>query len=213
MSFPAKVATVILLSLASLARGSGNKVTFDDQGFCRIDGKRFFPIGVWVYNVNADVLADLHEHRFNTIVGNGVKPADIAAIEKHGLMIIPPGSDEFIKAAKNSSSLLAWYLDDEPEEHNTPPEQVKKMYDALRAKDADHPIGLTHCQLIAPAKFKDACDFTMTDVYPVTANRDWPLSAVGQYTDEPRRVHGKNWTNFTFIQTFGGPESDGGKLA
>jgi hypothetical protein len=207
-------ALLSLLTACSFVRAaSGTKVTFDEQGCCRVDGKRFFPIGVWMYDISPTVLADLHEHHFNTIVGNGVKPTDLATIEQHGLMLIPPGSDDFIKAAKSSPALLAWYLNDEPEEHNTPPEQVKKEYDALRAKDSDHPIGLTHCQLSAPAKFKDACDFTMTDVYPVTAQRDWPLAAVGKYTDEPRRVHGPGWPNFTFIQTFGGPDSDGGKWA
>src|SRR4029078_5710465 len=60
---------------------------------------------------------------------------------------------------------------------------------------------------------KDACDFTMTDVYPVTANRDWPLSAVGQYTANTRAVHGPHLPDFTFIQTFGGADSDGGKWA
>jgi hypothetical protein len=212
MSVTAKIFVLASLALSISAPGA-TRIAFDEQGLCRVDGRRFFTIGVWVYNIDPAVLADLHEHRFNTVVGNGIKPADVPAIEQHGLMLIPPGSDEFIKAAKTSPALLAWYLNDEPEEHNIPPEQVKKEYDALKRKDADHPIGLTHCQLIAPAKFKDACDFTMTDVYPVTANRDWPLAAVGQYTDEPRRVHGPAWGNFTFVQTFGGPDTDGGKWA
>jgi hypothetical protein len=204
---------ILLLTCAPCAMAGGVKVTFDDRGDCCIDGKRFFPIGIWVYNLDTNVMADLHEHRFNTIVGGGFKPADLGLIEQHGMMCIPLSSDEFIKSARSSPSLLAWYLEDEPEEHGMSPAQIKQRYDALKATDADHPIGLTHCELAGPPKYKDACDFTMTDVYPITANREWPISAVGRYTDGPRQVHGANWPNFTFIQTFGGPDSDGGKWA
>jgi hypothetical protein len=212
VNIPAKLFLIALFASAVCANGA-TKVTFDDHCLCRIDGRRFFPIGVWVYGIDANVLADLHEHRFNTVVGNGIKPADVPAIERHGLMMIPVASDDFVKAAKDSSALLAWYLNDEPEEHNTPPEQVKKDYDALKAKDGDHPIGLTHDTLHGPRLYNGSCDFTMTDVYPVTANRDWPLSAVGQNTANTREVHGPGWPNFTFVQTFGGPDSDGGKWA
>src|SRR4051794_35331458 len=119
----ARIFVLVLLAVHATTAGAATKVTFDDQGLARVDGKRFFPIGVWVYNIDPAVLADLHEHRFNTVVGNGIKPADVPAIEQHGLMLIPPRTDDFVKAAKNSPALLAWYLNDEPEEHNIPPEQ------------------------------------------------------------------------------------------
>jgi hypothetical protein len=204
------VAVLLLSATVALA---GTKVDFTKDGTCRVDGKPFFPIGVWVYNLDPAVMADLHEHRFNTVLGNGLLPKDLPLVEKHGMMCIPMASDEFVKAAKDSPSLLAWYLTDEPEEHNETPEQVHASYLALKAKDPNHPIGITHDMLSGPPKYKGSCDFTMTDVYPVTKDRDWPLNAVGGYTDGPRNVHGKGWPNFTFIQTFGGPESDGGKWA
>ena len=180
---------------------------------CRVDGRPFFPIGCWLYSLDTDVMADLHEHRFNTVLGNGIKPADLPLIEKHGLMCIPMASDEWFAAAKDSPALLAWYLIDEPEEHGTPPEDVRRLYDALKAKDGSHPISITHNQLAGPPKYKGSCDLTMTDVYPVTRKRDWPLSAVGAYTDGPRQVHGPGWPNFTIVQTFGGAETDGGLWA
>src|SRR5438067_1675975 len=134
MRLAATFVSLALLSLAPTLRGA-TKVTFDDQGFCRVDGKRFFPIGVWVYGIDSNVLADLHEHHFNTVLGNGLNPRDVPAVEQHGLMMIPMASDEFLKAAKNSPSLLAWYLNDEPEEHDTAPELVKKDYQGFKAKD------------------------------------------------------------------------------
>src|SRR4051794_25446990 len=200
------------LALSITTSAHAAKVDFDSQGFLRVRGKPFFPIGCWVYNMDQSILADLHEHHFNTVVNFGFKPQDIKLFEAHGLMAIPPATDEFLKL-KDSPAVLAWYLEDEPEEHNVAPQDLKKRYETMKAKDKDHPIGVTHDTLHGPAVYKDCSDFTMSDVYPVTADRQWPMNAVGMYTERPREVHGKNWTNLTFVQTFGGPDSDGGKWA
>lgn len=207
------VACVFAAIFAAPERASAVKVDFAADGTCRVGGEAFFPIGIWVYGLDPAVMADLHEHRFNTVVGNGFGPDTLPLIERHGMMCIPMGTDAWVKAAKDSPALLAWYLTDEPEEHGVKPEEVRRMYDELKQKDAEHPIGITHCQLVGPQRYKGSCDFTMTDVYPVTRDRDWPLKAVGEYTAGPRQVHGPGWPNFTFIQTFGGPETDGGQWA
>jgi hypothetical protein len=197
-------------SLPALA----HKVDFAPDGTCRIDGKPFFPIGVWVYGLNPDVYADLDEHRFNMVLGNSLKPADLPEIEKRGLMCAPMGTDDWVAAAKDSPSLLGWYLEDEPEEHNVKPEDLRRKYDALKAKvGTDHPIGVVHNQTIGPKVYKGSSDFTMTDVYPVTGKRDWPLNAVGSYTANARAINGPQWPTFTAIQTFGGPDTDGGLWA
>src|SRR4051794_1821965 len=177
------VLVLLLLVGSTSTLAAGTKVTFDETGRCRVDGRPFFPIGMWVYGIDSNVIADLHEHHVNTVVGSGLQPKDIPALEKHGLMCIPAGTDAFFAAAKESPSLLAWYLTDEPEEHNEKPEDVRRKYDALKAKDADHPIGITHDMLIGPERYNGSCNFTMTDVYPVTRDRGWPLKAVGAYTD------------------------------
>jgi hypothetical protein len=211
---PLPAALGIVVALLGIVRHTAaTEVTFAADGTCRVDGKPFFPIGVWVYGLSSDVIADLEEHRFNTVVGNGLKATDLPVLEKHGLKCIAPVSDEWLAAAKASPSLLAWYLIDEPEEHGTTPEQVRAIYEQLKTKDKSHPAGITHDMLIGPPKYKGSCDFTMTDVYPVTRDRNWPLNAVGRYTENTRKVHGEGWANFTFIQTFGGPDSDGGKWA
>lgn len=212
MTCRSRIVSLVFSLLAALPALAG-KVDFGPDGSCRVDGKPFFPIGVWVYGINPDVMADLHEHRFNTIVGNGIKPPDLSAIEAHGMMCIPPGNDEWLTAAKTSPALLAWYLEDEPEEHGVDPADLRRKYDALKAKAGDHPVGVTHNQLVGPGRYKGSSDFTMTDVYPVTAKRDWPLNAVGMYTANTRDVNGPSWPTFTFIQTFGGPDTDGGLWA
>src|SRR2546421_76733 len=123
-----RVVFIAILCVASLARAA--KVDFDDRGYFRVGGKPFFPIGCWCYEMNEAVVADLHEHHFNTVVRWGFKPDDIKLFETHGLMAMPPATEEFLKL-KDSPSLLAWYLEDEPEEHDVPPEELKKRYDAV----------------------------------------------------------------------------------
>src|SRR3954454_19394030 len=69
----------LLFAFALLTPGvaSAHKVDFGANGTPRIDGKPFFPIGVWVYGLNTDVMADLHEHHFNTILGHSFPPSDL----------------------------------------------------------------------------------------------------------------------------------------
>jgi hypothetical protein len=50
----------------------------------------------------------------------------------------------------------------------------------------------------------------MMDIYPVNRARTDPLNATGMWTDAPRAAHGGPWPTFTYIQAFGGPETDGG---
>jgi hypothetical protein len=204
--------SLLITLFLTLSTFAANKVAFNREGTCLVNGKPFFPIGMFVYNLNTDVMADLHEHHINTLCGIGYTAKDMPLIEAHGMMLVPRPTDEFL-ALKDSPSLLAWYLEDEPEEHNVAPADVKKKYDALKAKDPDHPIGVVHDMTIGPKNYKGASDFTITDVYPVTKNRDFPMHAVGDYADNARAVNGANWPNWVFVQTFGGPNTDGGKWA
>src|SRR4051812_26771291 len=74
------------------------KVTFRDDGITLINGKPFFPIGIWTYEINTNVLADLHEHQFNVVIGNGFEPRHLDVFYNHGLMAVPPATEEFVKA-------------------------------------------------------------------------------------------------------------------
>jgi hypothetical protein len=204
------LAFVLLLITTSVF--AANKVTFNNEGTCLVNGKPFFPIGVFVYNLSTDVMADLHEHHVNTILGIGYTAKDLPLIEAHGMYVVPRPTDDFL-ALKDSPSLLAWYLEDEPEEHNVPPAELRKKYDALKAKDKDHPLAVVHDTLHGPRVYKGSSDLTISDVYPVTKDRSFPMRAVGDYVSNTRAVNGTSWANFAFIQTFGGPNSDGGKWA
>jgi hypothetical protein len=203
-----------LLLVASTALGQGSKISFDAQGNTIVNGKPFFPIGIYVYDLSPDVMKDIKSKGFNVVIGNGFRADQFDFLHQNKMMAVPFSTPEFVEKVKDHPALLAWYLVDEPEGHGHTPDGVKQAYAHLKAKDKDHPIGLCHFLYEALLTFKEGCDFTMTDVYPVTANRDVPMKNVGIHMDYARAVHeNANWPHWTYIQDFGGPDTDGGKWA
>src|SRR5207247_9462330 len=92
-----------------------SKVVFDPDGIITVNGERFFPIGIYLYELTPAVMADLHEHRFNTVIGNGFNSDQFDFLRDHGMMAVPFSTPENIAKLKDHPSLLAWYLVDEPE--------------------------------------------------------------------------------------------------
>ena len=186
------------------------EVTFDADGIASVEGKRFFPIGIYTYRLDAAILAELKAARFNTIVA-GFRPEQLDEIHAAGLKAICVNTAKSRAVAKHPA-LLAWYLMDEPESGKTVPE-VLSAYEQLKRHDPAHPVGLVHSMFEAMSIFRDCADFAMPDIYPVTAKRDAPLATVARYVDEARRVRPKGPACWPFIQAFGGPTTDGGKWA
>ena len=207
-----RMAFLLSLSLAAIA-SAGSKVTFDDRGNTIVNGKPFFPIGIYVYDLSDAVMNDITSKGFNVVIGNGFGVDQFDFIHQHKMMAVPFSTPQFVEKVKDHPALLAWYLVDEPETGHTP-DKVKEAYAHLKAIDVHHPIGLCHYLYDALDQFKEGCDFTMTDVYPVTKNRDVPMRNVGIHMDRARDVHkNANWPHWTYIQDFGGPETEGGKWA
>src|SRR5205085_8335645 len=169
-------------------------------------------VGMFIYELNSDVLAELHELQINTVL-HGFEPKQLDLIQQHGLKAICATEAPWVAAATNHPALLAWYLTDEPENRGVSPESERKRYLDLKKLDPNHPIGLCHTSFEALTKFKDACDFTMTDIYPITTKRDQNVMGVSIMMDEARRIHGSGWPQWTYIQIFGGPETDNGVWA
>jgi hypothetical protein len=191
---------------------AGSRVTFNEEGVALVNGKPFFPLGVFTYELNSEVLAELHEVQCNTIL-NGFAPDQLDLIQEHGLMAVCSPGLEWLHAAQHHPTLLAWYLDDEPENRSVSAGSERQRYLDLKQRDPDHPIGLCHTSFEALSVYKNTCDFTMTDIYPITANRDRNVMGVSIMMDEARRVHGTNWPQWTYIQVFGGADTDNGVWA
>jgi hypothetical protein len=103
------------------------KVTFRDDGITLVDGKPFFPIAIWLYELNSHVMGDLHEHQFNTVIGNAIEPRHLDFIHQHGMMAVPMSSDEMVKAGKDHPALIAWFLVVEPESKHRPLDVRKSL--------------------------------------------------------------------------------------
>lgn len=133
---------LIAASLVQTARADEPaKVSFREDGIVLVNAKPFFPIGIWVYELNADVMADLHERQFNAIVGNGFGPDKLDFIHEHGMKAVPIVTEDRVAKGKGHPALLAWCLIDEPEGRMTP-QETRERYLELKKKDPNHPIGI-----------------------------------------------------------------------
>ena len=126
------------------------------------------------------------------------------------MAVCPPDAAR-VRAGTNHPALLAWYLSDEPEGHGHTPASLREKYLKLKAADPNHPVALDHFMWEALINYKDACDLTMTSVYPVLATNPAPITHVGLFIDHARNQHRPNWPHWPYIQIFGGPNTDGGK--
>ena len=207
-----------LLLLLSPAFLKGNieaaNVAFDNAGTVLVEGKPFFPIGIFLYALDKPIMAEIKKESFNTVtlLTENHEPAQLDWLQKEGLMGICPPEEKWIQAGTNHPALLAWYLSDEPEGHGHSPADLHKKYLELKTRDPHHPVALDHFMWDAIINYKDDCDFTMTSVYPLLSSGPQPITHVGLFIDHARDVHkDPNWPHWPFIQIFGGKDADGGK--
>ena len=203
---------IYLLPLCSFAEPA-SRVTFDPAGNALINGKAFFPIGIFSYSPDTAALEDMRKHGFNTIVATTEhhRPEHLNLMFSYGLRIICPPTDQWLEPAKKHPGMLAWYLADEPEGHGQMPASLREKYVQLKQKDPNHPVALDHFLLDSLTDYKDAADITMTSYYPLLAGGGPALENSAAYLEKSRSLHGQSWPHWPFIQVFGGTNTDGGK--
>ncbi len=164
-------AGVALSGAVAGERSKASGVTIDGQKRICIDGKPFFPIGI--YSVLPDKLAHARELGFNTVHtygGEGNKKRDNAkspeqmrayldAADKLGLKVfmglprfqVIKGEakrlEERIKLLRGHRALLTWYLFDEPFHQKVPAAPVQASADLIRKLDPNHPTVMVLCLL------------------------------------------------------------------
>ena len=203
----------VLLAAISVAVAGGSRVVFDEAGNALVNGKPFFPIGLFTYDLDEPTIAEIRKQDFNTVtlLTENHHPEQLDRVQKEGWMAVCPPEEKWVRADTNHPALLAWYLSDEPEGHGHTPASLRDEYLQLKARDPNHPIGLDHFMWEALVNYKDACDFTMTSVYPLTLAGPMPITHVGLFIDHTRSQHRPNWPHWPFIQIFGGANCEGGK--
>jgi hypothetical protein len=192
------------------------KVYVDTQGFTVVDGKRFFPMGVYLGagSNDEDDLKRISEGGFNTILsysyGNTQKPGKTEYLnlaEKYHLKVVYSlkdlypkkdgknadafnGAASIIKAVKDKPAMLAWYTNDERPRDWIP--ELKKMYEMVRELD-DHQyptlmIQNRHYDMQLQMPYTDILGF---DPYPVgnsPQQKDGTLTISSSWTRSANRI-------------------------
>ena len=169
------------------------KVGFDKNGFLLVDGKPFFPIGIYTLQ-NRDggnhdpIMAEAKRAGFNTTVFYAYTPETIAplleAAARNGILaFVYPTIPFSIEGGKNrsdqavirdveirrdSAALLGWYIVDEPEGIGKANEhEVRERYQIIKETDQDHPCSLVIMSPQAAAKYRSCTDVMWIDPYPI----------------------------------------------
>jgi len=170
---------------------SVTRVIFRDDHTFLVDGKPFFPIGLYyaqeeIADPTGNGLAALKAMGFNYIFYNGTNPQEMERITRAGLYIHsrPPGSlasqynllPAFVEKVRTHVPLLLWEMEDEPTLNKVDFEKTKKGCAILRQLDPDHPILVNHDTYISREdlqRWGSICDIHGFDFYPVPLKQWW----------------------------------------
>ncbi|MBI4326082.1 MAG: hypothetical protein HY674_12560 [Chloroflexi bacterium] len=181
---------------------------FATQGCCHLRSD-FYLLGIY----SAPIINDLQIVRnagFILVTGSANK-AYLDATQALGLKVLASpnasaGPDFDAEAARRAvlafnshPALWAWYLVDEPDLHNIPPETVQSAHRFLKRLPARKPTVLVIYQGSQALHYADITDIMMIDRYPVA----WlPLANFSQHVRMTRLALGKKKPLIAVIQSF-----------
>lgn len=170
------------------------RVSLRDDGIVLVEGKPFFPIGIY----------GIHPHEFNgndfeTAIGDLRKaglnfghsyayrfdPKFLSAANSHGMMMwtdgkgalnVSGGLDWFLNHGRNDRSILAWYIGDDTSMYATPGELYDR-HESVRMLDGTritcHADGV---RASAPKsnfqEYVNHADVFMPEIYPIDGTKD-----------------------------------------
>ena len=171
-------------------------VTVRDDGVVLVDGKPFFPIGmyaVWKRTHNGNdfekCFAELAAAGFNTAhTYSSARTPDLeefyAAAHRHGIKVFlacrtgannrrPQAAVDDVAAEANQPALLAWYLADDTASHISPAD-LRRVHDAIGDIDPYH-ITVQADAVGRPdrsryAAYVDATDGFLPELYPIRSD-------------------------------------------
>ncbi|MEK7674959.1 MAG: hypothetical protein AAB676_03875 [Verrucomicrobiota bacterium] len=181
---------------------------FSTLGCCDLRND-FYPLGIYSVPTTND-LQIVREAGFNLVTGSANK-AYLDAAQALGLKVLASpntsaGSDFDAEAVRRAvlafdphPALWAWYLVDEPDLHNIPPETVQSAHRFLKTLPARKPTALVICQGSQALHYANITDITMIDRYPIS----WlPLANFSQHVRLARLALGKKKPLIAVIQSF-----------
>jgi hypothetical protein len=169
-----------------------------DRGTILHGGKPFFPISIYHPGFTEEILQQLAEQGFNTIVSAPNYNADqlgplLDRAQKYGLAVdVPlhgygqvaknlPESLEKIRRYADHPAVLDWKILDEPMYNRKVASEIPQVYRALKAADGKNPLEIT----LSPGDdlefYKNFSDIIQRDIYPVPSH---PLTQVSDVARE-----------------------------
>ncbi|MCL6519609.1 MAG: hypothetical protein K6T99_07215 [Armatimonadetes bacterium] len=219
------VLSVCLLSLIPMLGSTNPQITFDKDGFLNVNGKPFFPIGIYTLQ-NKDgknhdaVMAEGKAAGFNMTVFYAYTPETVTplldAAARNGILafIYPtiPFSIEGgktltdeaivkdIELRKNHPALLGWYVVDEPEGIGKGSvEEVLHRYKLIKKTDPKHPCSLVVMSPQAAEKYRLCTDIMWIDPYPIPYR---PVTYVTDCVSGAIKAVGKDKPVWAVLQAF-----------
>jgi hypothetical protein len=171
-----------------------------------LDGKPFFPLGMYWGGIKEDELKVFAASKFNCLMAYGSpsrEQMDLA--ERYGIKVIysikdwyfghggcrkdirsiadeEPKIRERVREFRNHPALLAWYLNDELPQSFM--EQLNAHQRFVAEEDPDHPTWVVLYQYREVGDYIHSFDAIGTDPYPIGRR---PASEAGMWTAETRR--------------------------
>ena len=167
---------------------AATRTTLRDDGVTLVDGKPFFPIGIYGFkpceangnNLERGLL-ELKAAGFNLVQSytRPIRAELLALCEKHGMMVFrgPRWPDrESIEKVRHSPALLAWYLGDDTSEHMTPGRLLDE-HEAMKSIDP-HRLscqadgGSSHLPVTSYYDYQEGTDVFLPEIYPIYVDTD-----------------------------------------
>ena len=159
---------------------SARKVRIDERGMTYVNGKPFFPLGVYVSRTDFKVsyLDRLRGGPFNCVIECAARASVLNRLHRAGLMAIPksPRSADVVRRAyeayRNHPALLGWYVIDEA----FPGRAIEEipLQKLRRELDPDHPTLAVLNIAENTGPLMGCFDIIARDPYPLSVNCKYP---------------------------------------
>lgn len=189
---------LLVLVLAPVVRAQGSKVAFRDDHTILVDGKPFFPIGLYYCaeefeDDTSKLLHQLKDYGFNTLGyyrwGTPSWRKELKRVHQAGLKVWIRGHDGFaldtpaaekaaleqVRQTRDYPALLFWEFQDEPILNRVSIEGSRKGYQLVKREDPNHPMLVVEWPGAAERfhLWKGIGDIFATDLYPIPRERKY----------------------------------------
>lgn len=192
-----------------------------------LEGEPFFPIGIYSANpMNrwdfSNSFDEIKEAGFNSVHTYELEidylHEFIKSAESKGLkVLIYPGNSlknpqaienmkYFINQLAGSSTIIAWYLADEPEQNYISSAEVKWYHDLIKEINIDHLTSICVGSANKYREYVDVSDILIIDPYPIRSGEQYRVTMVSDYIEiafNAMKASGVDKPLFVVLQAFG----------